>query len=173
MIILDVGGCRIVGVVAVPGGEVNAELQSVLVASIGELAHHIALPVFIRGVLDAIFRGLRRPEAEAIVMFRRQDNTLHARRLEGLHPLLAVEARRVEGRCGRISIAPFHVVKSIQSEVDKSISLHLMPFNLFRRRHWHDRSWRIRFPASRKRQGKQATRQGLPNVFHTFCVHVH
>ena len=58
------------------------------------------------------------------------NHAAHARRLEHAHPLFAVEARGVEGREGRVAVAPFAVHESVGTEVYEGVSLHLLPCHL-------------------------------------------
>ena len=57
-------------------------------------------------------------------------HALHSGSNECLHPLLAVEACRVECLRVGVAISPLTVVECVQSEVDEGVSLHFLPVYL-------------------------------------------
>ena len=122
-IILSPIGC----LVTVPGGKVDAELQPVASAGLCEFADDVAGAVLIRRRGDRIVGELRRPEAEAIVMLSRQDDSLYAGGFEGPHPLLAVKPRRVEDSRIGVTVSPLAVRESIGPEMDECPDLVLLP----------------------------------------------
>ena len=130
MEVLHVGLAAILGVVAVPGREVDAEAQPVTAAGVGELTHQVALSIAPRRALHAVVGIGRGPEAEAVVVLGRQHDPLHAGRLERADPLVAVQSRGVEGRGGRIAVAPLHVVEGVESVVDEGVGFEALPGQL-------------------------------------------
>ena len=129
----------VIRLVAVPGREVKAELQTVLLAGLRQFLDQVPFPIFIMGVPDAIVRGLGRPKAETVVVFRSKDHALHPAGFQGLGPLLAVQVRRIEGVGRRVAKAPFHIVEGIQTEMDKSVCFKLLPFQLLLG--WNGAAW--------------------------------
>src|SRR6185436_19561894 len=91
----DVLGPAIVGAVAVPRREVDAEAKSAPAAGVRELLHHVAAPRAPGAVLHGVLGELRRPQPEAVVMFGGQDQALHAAFLRGAHDLIGVEVAGV------------------------------------------------------------------------------
>ena len=108
-IILSSVGC----LVTVPRGQVDAELKSVASAGLCEFADNVAGAVLVRRCGDRIVGELRRPEAEAVMMLCRQDDSLYAGGFEGPHPLLAVKPRRVEDSRIGVTVSPLAVRESI------------------------------------------------------------
>ncbi len=122
----------VVLVVAVPGRKVDAELQAVPPAGVGNLAHHVPLTALPGAVLDRVLRVLRRPQAEAVVMLGREDQPLHACLLRRAHNLVGVERAGIEDRFRLIAVAPFLVGEGIHREVQKAIELQILPRPLSR-----------------------------------------
>src|SRR5699024_10482417 len=88
-----------------------------------------------RAVLHAVLGVLARPQAEAVVVLRREDHALKARRLDRLDPLVAVELLRIEDRLILGALAPFAVRERVDAEMDERIALHLEPIELALRGH--------------------------------------
>ena len=86
-------GEREVGMVPVAGGVVRPERETGAPTGVGELLRHVAPE---RRVHDVVVRLLRVPQAEAVVVLRREDDVLHAGRLGDGHPLVGVELHGVE-----------------------------------------------------------------------------
>ena len=124
-------GRTIIGLMPVPGREIDCEFNAILFAGIRQFADNVSFSVFVRSVADTVLCQLRRPQTESIVMFRCQDHSFHAGFDKCLYPLLTVQTGRVE--CFRIgvSISPFTVVECVKSEVYKRIRFHFLPFHLF------------------------------------------
>ena len=70
----------------------------------------------------------------------RDDDTLHACGREHSCPLLAIQFLGVEGLDIRIAIAPFLVIKRVQTKVNEGVRLHLLPLHLLRTRNRSNRS---------------------------------
>src|SRR5439155_16618923 len=86
----------VVGLAAVPRRAVDAELDAARAAGVGQLADDVALAAAPVAAGDAVPRRRGGPEAEAVVVFRGQDDALEAALFGGLHALPAVEVRRIE-----------------------------------------------------------------------------
>ena len=121
--------------VPVPGREVDAHLEAVLVACPSQFGQHIDLAVLVlRPVVgrlsDIVVSQGRGPHGETVVMLGHDDDALHASLLERPHPLFHVHPRGVERLRVSIAITPFLVGKGVQSIMDKGIGLHLLPLHL-------------------------------------------
>ena len=81
-------------------------------------------------VLDAVLGVGARPQAEAVMMFGCQDHSFHTGVDKGLHPLLTVQTSRIKRFRIGVAIAPFPVIESIETEMHKGISFHLLPIYL-------------------------------------------
>ena len=73
---------------------------------------------------------LRRPEAETVVVFAGENETLHAGFLGGANDLLGVEGGGVENFLALIAVAPFLVGERVHSEMQEAIELHFVPAQL-------------------------------------------
>src|SRR4029078_5568035 len=60
--------------VAIPRREIQARLQALGTAGVHELADPVAAAAPERRALDRVLRGLRRPQAEAVVMLRGENH---------------------------------------------------------------------------------------------------
>jgi len=76
---------------------------------------------------------LARPQAEAVVVFRREDQQLHARLLAHPGPLVGVEVGGVEDPGVLLPIAPLPPGKRVHAEVDEASELEFLPSHLRRR----------------------------------------
>ena len=119
----------------VPRRDVNPELQAVFTASLRKFAHQIPFPIFKIGVFYGIIGGFGRPETEAIVVLRGEDNAFHASGFQGQDPLLAVDTGRVEG---------------VQPKMDEGVGFKLLPFKLLLS--WDGITWFGSFGARDKHQ---------------------
>ena len=90
-----------------------------------------------------MFRELRRPEAEAVMVLAGQNQSLHAGGLGSLHDLFRAEISGVEDGFRLITVAPFLVGERVHSEMNKAIKFQLMPRELARARHRADRRGRL------------------------------
>ena len=131
VVVVYIGGCAVRGLMAIPGREVKAQLQSILPARGCQLAHHIALAAAIGRLRNGVVGILRGPQAEPVVVLGSEYNTLHAGGLERSHPLVGVEPSGVEEPGRRITIAPLHIVVGVQSIVNEGVCFHLLPPHLF------------------------------------------
>ena len=117
---------------AIPRGEVEADLDAFGTASLGELAANIALAVLPRGGGDGVVRELGGPEAEAVVVLGGEDGELEAGVLEGLGPLAAVEGGGIEDLGVLFAGAPLAIGEGVDTKVDKGGQLQLLPGHLTR-----------------------------------------
>ena len=78
-------------IVAVPRRNVDAEPEARFAAGVGEFAQHVALAVAPSAAGDGVVAGRIGPEAEAVVVFGRDDDPLHAGVARDRGPLAAVE----------------------------------------------------------------------------------
>ena len=120
----------VAGGVPVPRREVDAEFHSVALAGVAHLADHVAtaLPPRRRG--HRMARGLRRPEAEAVVVLGREDHHAEAGLFERPDPLVGIECRRIEQRRILRTVAPLPVGEGIDPEVQEGRQLHPLPGQL-------------------------------------------
>ena len=121
--------------VAVPRRKIDAELESVPAAGIGQLPHQIPLAAAPRGVLHAVLGIGRRPETEPVVVLGREHHAFHSGGPERPHPLVAIQIRRVERRSRSIAVPPFHVVERIEPVMDEGVGFQLLPSELTGIRH--------------------------------------
>ena len=75
-------------------------------------------------------RGLRRPEAEAVVVLGREDHHAEAGLFERPDPLVGIERRRVEQRRILRTVAPLPVGEGVNSKVQEGCQLHPLPGQL-------------------------------------------
>ena len=74
MKLLYVSRLSVIFTVAIPGRKIDSEFQSVFMAGIGKLFHHISFPIFPRGVFHAVFCSSSLPQAKTVVMFGGEDH---------------------------------------------------------------------------------------------------
>src|SRR5581483_11432147 len=86
----------VIGLVAVPGRAINAELEPAFLAGIGQFADHVAFAILPGAVPDAMPGRGGRPKAKSIVMLGGENNSLEAAFPCGPHPLVTVKVRGVE-----------------------------------------------------------------------------
>ena len=78
---------------------------------------------------------LGRPQAESIMMLGCQDGHLETSFLERTYPLLRIEIGGIE-ECGIFfAVSPFTSCESIDTKMQESSQLHLLPFQLLRSRY--------------------------------------
>ena len=126
----------VVRMIPIPGREIDGKLQPLLAAGIGQLAHHVALALFPRCVLDGILRIGTRPHTKAAVVLGGEDDAPHACLLADASPLAAVEAGGVEQLQVLVAEAPFLVGIGVQRVVDEGIHLHVLPAQLVLAGYW-------------------------------------
>ena len=131
MEIIYIFRCTVVSLVSVPGREINGEFNAVFLTGGCQFTYNISFTVLVRSVTDTIFCQFGRPQAKAIMVFGGKDYSFHTRFYKGFHPLFAVQLGWVERFRVRISVSPFTVVESVQTEVNESIRFHFLPFHLF------------------------------------------
>lgn len=66
----------VTGIVAIPGGKINAELQAIFSRGLGDFAHQVTLASFPGTAFHAVIRQFTGPEAEAVVMLGYEDDVL-------------------------------------------------------------------------------------------------
>ena len=128
-------GRAVVLVVAVPGRKIDAELQPVLAAGVGDLPHHVALAVLPRAVLHRVLGVLARPEAEAVVVLAGEDQPAHAGLLGRADDLVGVEVGGIEDFLRLVAVAPFLVGEGVDGEVQEAVDLQVVPAELPRAGH--------------------------------------
>lgn len=67
---------------------------------------------------------------KTVMMFGCKNYPFHTGSNKSLHPLFAIQLRRIKCFRIRITISPLTVIKSIQTEMHKSVCFHLLPFHL-------------------------------------------
>ena len=125
--ILHVGRTSILGVIAIPGRQVDGKLQTLFAAGIGQLAHHVTLALLPRRVLHRVVCVGAGPHTEAAMVLGREDDAPHASLLTYARPLPTVEVAGVEQLRVFVAEAPLLVGIRVQRVVDKGIHLHLLP----------------------------------------------
>ena len=129
----------VIGLMTIPGRQINSKLQSIFLASFRQFAHDVSFTIFIRTVCHTVVGAGKRPKAKSIVMLGRKNDTFHSCCHQSLGPLFAIQTRRIEHLRRCVTISPFTVVERIQTKVDKSIGFHLLPFHLLRLRNRKNR----------------------------------
>ena len=69
-------------------------------------------------------------------MFRGQNQFLHARIVRDRHYLIGIEIGGIEDLFLLVAVTPLLIGEGIDSEMNESIELHLVPSKLPRRRRW-------------------------------------
>ena len=129
--IVDIRWRAIVGARAVPWREIDRKLQSVLLTSLRQFLHDVSFSIAPWRLAHVIIVSFKWPQAEAVMMFCRQDDALHAGSHERLHPLLTVEALRVKHLWVGVAISPFSVAERVETEMNEGVGLHALPVDLF------------------------------------------
>ena len=122
---------RAPGVVA--GIDVDAQREAVLAAGGGQLRQHVALAVFPRGVLDAVFRRVGLPPAEAAGVLGDEEDFLRAPQLGGAAPLVGVELGGIDRGKRRGMVVVLAPLPGAGIEADELNPLLLVPGILLRR----------------------------------------
>ena len=114
------------GPVPVPFGEVERELDAVLVAGLSQLGQNV---LFQRRVGRFEFGRFRVPEAETVVMFRQKEDVAHAGFFGRSRPLVRIDPGRAE-EIGRFSrrVGPLRAGKSAQRPADEHAPLEVLQF---------------------------------------------
>ena len=158
-VIVDVGRASVVGVVAIPGREIDAELEPELAARARQVADDIAPAVLPRAAFDRVRGEAARPQREAVVVLGSEDQSLHAGVSRDRGPLARVERGRIEGRLGLVTVAPLLVGEGIHREVDEAVELALVPGELPRCRDRVKRRRRRDARLRRQDNARQAERE--------------
>jgi hypothetical protein len=103
-------------------------------------------------VADTVFSRSRGPQAEAVVMFAREDHRFHTTCGECAHDRAGIECGRIEQVRIFVTVTPLLVCKGIDREVEKRVELELMPLQLARRRHGSFSGEGLWQPASQSRE---------------------
>jgi hypothetical protein len=81
-----------------------------------------------------MLRRLRGPEAEAVVMFRRENDRAKVRGLCGARPLPRVERAGIENARRLLAVAPFAIGEGVDAEMEEQRQLVALPLKLRHRR---------------------------------------
>src|SRR4029079_5998255 len=106
--------------------------QALGAAGVHELAHHVAAAAPERRALDRVLRGLRRPQAEAVVMLRGENHRAEAAGPGRTRPLPGVELRGREDRRALRAVAPLSVGEGVDAEMEEQRQRVALPFELRR-----------------------------------------
>src|ERR1700723_456502 len=117
---------------AIPGRQINAELQTVLAGRGGNIMDEISLASFPGTGFDAIFSLRGRPQAEAVVMFGDEDNVFDPCGFGGLHPLLGICLSRIKDGRVRGAVSPLAVHEGVWTEVNDRADFQILPGDLLR-----------------------------------------
>lgn len=115
------------GGVAVPGRNVDAELEVGLTAGVGEIAEDIALTVLPMALFDSVGAGGVGPKAETVVMFGGDDDAAEASGLSHGSPLVAVEVGWIEDVFSLGAGSPFSTGEGVGAEMAEHIHFHALP----------------------------------------------
>ena len=120
-------------VVPVPGGEIESDAEPFRATRLRELAHHVAPSLAPRARAHRVIRGLRRPEAKAIVVLGGEDHRSESARSCRARPLPGIEARRVEDAGILGPVPPFATAERVDGEVNEHRELGALPGELLGR----------------------------------------
>ena len=120
----------VMGVEAVPGRDVNAQFESVLRAGLRQVFQHVSLSVFPGRLLHGMPAHRIGPEAEAVVVLGREDDSLEAGITGHLCPLAAVHVRGIEDVLRFGPVPPLFSGEGVGAEVDEQIGFHPLPLHL-------------------------------------------
>ena len=93
IVIGDILGRAIACLMAIPWREIHAKLDAIFFAGVRQLLDHVALEGRIGHAVIGIFCG---PQAEAVMVFAREDHAFHAALYKRAHPLLAIKSSGIE-----------------------------------------------------------------------------
>jgi hypothetical protein len=125
----------VISTIAVPGRKINAQSEAVFLAGLGDFFHDVAFSVAPGTVLHGVFRELRRPKAESVVMFAGEDEAFHSRLDRGPSDLVGIKVGGVEHRFLLVAISPFLVGEGVHREMEEAVEFHFMPAELAPARH--------------------------------------
>ena len=140
--------------VAVPRREVQSRAEPLGSTGVHELANDVALPAAERARGDRVSRRGSRPETEAVVMLRREDQRAEAGGLRRACPLSRVEPSRIEDGRVFLAVPPFTVGEGVHPEMEEHRQLVALPGQLRLARH------RECGTAARRTQGERGTCSG-------------
>src|ERR1035437_10257118 len=120
--------------VTVPRRQIQTGPQPFGAHRIHELAHHVAVTVAPQAVLHRVLREPARPQAESIVMLRRQDHVLESAGPRRARPLPRVESPWIELLWLFATVAPFAIGEGVHPEVREHPELGPLPPELRTRR---------------------------------------
>src|SRR5262249_4485517 len=114
---LDVFGCAILRIVAIPGRAVEAHLHAQTIAGLAVFLYHIPVAVAPGAFCDIVSGSLCRPETETVVVFGNDDHAFEAAGLRRTDDLPGVEVDRVDHFRVFVTIPPFLVGIGVDTEV--------------------------------------------------------
>src|SRR5262249_17932551 len=116
--------------VAIPRRQIEAGLQSFRAARVDEFAHDVAPAAAKRRARDGMVRCLCRPQAEAVVMFRREAHPAGTAGLRSPPPLPRVQLFGSEDRGRFLAVAPLAIGEGVDAEVQEQRELVTLPGEL-------------------------------------------
>ena len=135
----EVLGASVVGVVAIPRRQIDAEPQPELPARGRQFLDDIALAIAPGAVLHGVRGVAAWPEAEAVVVLGRDDEAFHSGVARHASPLADVERRWGKDRFGLVAKTPLAVRERVHPEVQEAVEAEVVPCRLTRRRHRRQR----------------------------------
>ena len=100
--------------------EINAELQAILAARLGEFAQDIALPLLKPCRHDAMLRVAALPKHKTVVVLDGKQHHLHAGRLHSFAPLVGIEFAQSEDLGIFLTRSPLTTGKGIRAKMYES-----------------------------------------------------
>src|SRR5262249_12994613 len=107
------------GIVAVPGRQVEAGLQSLRAARVHELANDVAATAAERARPDGMPRRRGLPEAESVVVLRGEDHRAETGVARDACPLPGVERGGRERTGILVAVPPFAIAERVHAEVEE------------------------------------------------------
>src|SRR5262249_27316620 len=125
--------------ITVPRRDINSKLKPILAASRRHLFEDVALSIPPSRVFNRVGSGIRRPQAEAVVMLGCDDHAPHASVFDHPGPLAAIQRRGVEVIRADTAFTPFLLGECIHSKMNECVVFQLLPGQLSMCRHRQDR----------------------------------
>ena len=120
--------------IPIPRREVYAKLNTVFIACITQFAYQVSLPATPGTGCNRVPGSLRRPQTKTVAMLGGNDCHLKTSVFECTYPLLTIQFGRIKESRGFRTIPPFTSRKGIDTEMQESGKLHLLPLQLLRSR---------------------------------------
>src|SRR5581483_1505657 len=127
---VDILRLAVLGAAAIPGRDIDAELELGPRRCSGQIANDIAFSTAPGAGSNRMVRGAGGPQTKSIVMFRGEDDAGHAAVGQRRYDAIRVKSGGIENRRLVIAVAPLLVCKCVDGEMQECVRLHLVPMEL-------------------------------------------